>query len=159
MKTILWFLSSLLMAGLALAEAPKPPAADRVHVRNVGLGDVLRPRNADGADGVPIVLYSLTTWKCLTWKMESADGKTTTFKNYFTSKSFAPDDKGNVTQVPLDKGVKWTVESAGEGKWKIVEPGGKRCLTATASGITVTPWTGDKNQQWELLPGPEKFSM
>ena len=55
-------------------------------IRNKKYDLLLRPRNADSADGVPIVLYYEQPWKCLSWQMNKQGEDSYKLVNFFTSR-------------------------------------------------------------------------
>src|SRR5512137_396782 len=75
------------------ASDAKPLEAGTYHVRNQKFKDLLRPENANGADGTRIVLYSAQPWKCMTWRLRPAGTSGFSLQNLFTSKTFAADAK------------------------------------------------------------------
>ena len=71
--------TSILLSHFAMAE----PANDKAlpgkgdtpksyQIANKKHGDLLRPKDANGSNGTPIVLYPVQLWKCLTWKLTPA---------------------------------------------------------------------------------------
>src|SRR4051794_38095650 len=56
-------------------------------------GVLLRPRDASNKEGTPIVIYPRENWRCMTWKFEPA-GSDVRLVNYFTHKTFYPDQDG-----------------------------------------------------------------
>jgi len=56
-------------------------------IKNVESGKLLRPKNANKQNETPIVLYSPTNWKCLTWYFKNIEGETYQLKNLFTNKT------------------------------------------------------------------------
>ncbi len=88
-------------------------------IKNVETGMLLRPEGANNADNTPIVLYSPTNWKCLTWDFIATDEEDTyQLRNLFTSKTFFPDagqkESGTaLKQIELEQGNKdqqWVFE-------------------------------------------------
>jgi len=59
-------------------------------IKNVATGMVLRVKDANGADGTPLVSYSPVNWKCVTWDFKNVEGQTYQLKNLFTGKTFQP---------------------------------------------------------------------
>lgn len=90
------------------AGSGQAPEATTYQILNVKFGDLLRPRDANSANGTPIVLYSAQPWKCMTWRLQTAGESAFHLKNLFTSKTFCADTnvaapQQNVTQLPLAK--------------------------------------------------------
>ncbi len=59
-------------------------------IKNLQTGLLLRPQDANHADGTPIILYDQQNWKCMTWDFKLVDEKTYQLKNLFTGKTFQP---------------------------------------------------------------------
>jgi hypothetical protein len=57
-------------------------------IKNVETGIVLRIKDANSADGTPLVAYSPVDWKCVTWDFKNVEGNTYQLKNLFSGKSF-----------------------------------------------------------------------
>ncbi len=61
-------------------------------LKNVQTGKYVRIKDANGANGTPIVAYSPVNWKCVTWEFQpTADGGYT-LKNLFSGKTLQPQD-------------------------------------------------------------------
>ncbi|MGI4864902.1 MAG: RICIN domain-containing protein [Janthinobacterium lividum] len=60
-------------------------------IRNVKTGLLLRIQDARPADGTPLVAYTPTNWKCMTWNFEHVEGNVYRLQNLFTHKTFQPD--------------------------------------------------------------------
>jgi hypothetical protein len=56
-------------------------------IKNVETGMVLRIKDANTADGTPIVAYSPVNWKCVTWDFKQVEGDTYELKNLFSGKT------------------------------------------------------------------------
>ncbi|MFD2935536.1 RICIN domain-containing protein [Spirosoma flavum] len=59
-------------------------------IKNVQTGMLLRVKDAQKQDGTPIVLYTPTNWKCMTWDFHHLSGNAYQLKNLFTSKTLQP---------------------------------------------------------------------
>lgn len=158
------------------AEQPTAAPAELTgsyQIRNRKHGLLLRPREANNADGTPIVLYPAQPWKCLSWRLDP--GPQTSYRpvNYFTSKTFQPADGPAGSAVPVLQASPDANQPARQG-WKFIPLGDKfykivnaekgAALTAQAGptgGIEVSlaPWTGSEEQQWELLDLPAHLTM
>jgi hypothetical protein len=150
----------------------KGDAAKSYQIANKKFGDLLRPRDANGSDGTPIVLYPAQAWKCMTWKLTPQDESAFTVRNHFTGKTFTfgTDKEKRVTQIPLDKdsakAAQWKFVKLKDGNYRIADPKSGDVLTAVkdeASGearIELRPW-GDKDEQkWDLQEiDPSKLTM
>jgi hypothetical protein len=169
---------SLLALSLPAADPASPtqtaqPAAGKSYqIRNKEFGDLLRPRDANSADGTPIVLYSAQPWKCMTWKCTAAGESQFFLQNHFTSKTFAAktDDSGAVAQVPYGKTTEgrpaWQFTKLADGTYKITEAKTGKALSALkdASGsgvkIVLQPWSDSAGQKWELTEtDPKSLTM
>jgi hypothetical protein len=164
----------------ALADSEAQPLSKTLgtksfHVRNKQHGDLLRPEEARGANGTPIVLYPAQPWKCLTWKFQPLGESQFQLQNHFTSKTFAASARAGqpdelVLQVPLEKSAEaapvWQFTRLNGGGYKIADPKTGKVLTAvkekTRSGIriVVQTWHESEDQQWELIEvNPKDLSM
>ena len=68
-------------------------------IRNKKFGDLLRPEDANGAEGTRIVLYPAEPWKCMTWKLRPAGASAFHVQNHFTSKTFVVNSSHGETNV------------------------------------------------------------
>ena len=57
-------------------------------IKNVSTGMLLRVMDANKKNETPIVAYSPTNWKCMTWDFTKVEGNTYNVKNLFTNKTF-----------------------------------------------------------------------
>ena len=86
---------SIIALGATAGESASQPGAGNqakpgsFQVRSQKYGDLLRPEEANGADGTRIVLYPAQLWKCMTWKLHSSGESRFQLQNHFTSKTFA----------------------------------------------------------------------
>jgi len=151
------------------------PEATTYQIRNLKHGDLLRPKDANGATGTPIVLYSAQPWKCMTWRLQPAGDSAFHLKNLFTMKTFSAGGDTNspapaVTQVPLAKegGVSptWLFTKLSDGSYKITDSKSGKALTAMkAAGeyavkIVIAPWQDSDNQKWRLEKmDPKQLTM
>ena len=152
----------------------KSAAPDSCQIRNKKFGELLRPEDANSANGTRIVLYPAQPWKCMTWKMYPAGELVFHLQNHFTSKTFAPVTKPDVaqaavTQVPFSREAPdcpaWRFTKMPAGLYQITEVKSGKALTAVASEgggmrVVVTPWQKEDEQKWELLEiDPSKLTM
>lgn len=144
-------------------------------IRNQKYGDLLRPEEANSADGTRIVLYPAQTWKCLTWKFHGNGESRFQLQNHFTGKTFAAESGADraqaaVTQVPYSKKPEerptWQFTRLTDGSYKITDAKSGRALTAakeeTGSGerIVVQAWQESDAQKWELIEiDPKQLTM
>jgi hypothetical protein len=151
----------------------KPLEAGTYHIRNLKFKDLLRPENANGANGTRIVLYSAQPWKCMTWRLQPAGASAFSLQNLFTSKTFAADVKKDqaqapVTQVPLGAGAApgWQFTKLEDGSYKITDAKSGKALTAVKAGnggeakIITEVWHDQAEQKWELQKvDPKQLTM
>ena len=173
MKRPSLFLATLLLAlgnlhALAedsSAKANQAPEATTYQIRNLKNQELLRPKNANGATGTPIVLYPAQPWKCMTWRLQPAGGSAFHLKNLFTGKTFSAGADTNaptsfVTQIPLAKeggeSPAWQLTRLDDGSYKIADSKSGKVLTANKSGdeseakIVTAPWENQDGQKWIL---------
>ena len=163
MKNILFFL--LLVSGLQLSAQTQPA---QLHgdfaLKNVHTGKYVRIKDANGADGTPIVAYSPVNWKCVTWQFQPSAAGSYTLKNLLSGKTLQP-LKGEtkpgtaLEEQPLDaqKPQEYELVAAGREQYRIRLKGTDLFLTpsdprgATNSSIVLQPeQTGDL-QEWVLV--------
>ena len=171
----------LLLSGFLASAQDRPSAASDAkaleagtyHIRNVKFRDLLRPENANGANGTRIVLYSAQPWKCMTWRLRPAGTSGFSLQNLFTSKTFAADAKKDqpqpaVTQIPLEVGTApvWQFTKLQDGNYKISDAKSGQALTAVKAGkdsdakIVTELWRNQAEQKWELQPvDPQQLTM
>ena len=148
-------------------------APESFQIRNKKFGDLLRPEDANSANGTRIVLYPAQTWKCLTWKLHPAGDSVFQAQNHFTSKTFEPTgkiegDQAPVVQVPFAKDSKerpsWRFTKLGDGLYQIIEVKSGKALTAVQDGgsarVVAAPLGPGDEQKWELIKtDPSKLTM
>jgi hypothetical protein len=157
-------------ADVAGAKAPTPGT---YQLRNQKFKELLRPRDANSAEGTRIVLYSAQPWKCMTWNLQPAGAGAFRLQNLFTSKTIAADSQATqaqqpVIQVRLDKEASptWQFTKLEDGSYKITESKSGKALTAVKTGddseakITIGPWCDQAEQKWELQKiDPKQLTM
>jgi hypothetical protein len=157
------------------AKANQAPEATTYQIRNVKHQDLLRPKDANGATGTPIVLYSAQPWKCMTWRLQPAGESAFHLKNLFTSKTFSASADTNapqraMTQVPLAKeggeSPAWQFSKLDDGSYKITDSKSGKALTAVKVAgeyevkIVVAPWQNLDEQKWQLEKmDPKQLTM
>jgi hypothetical protein len=151
----------------------KGAAPESFQIRNKKFGDLLRPEDANSANGTRIVLYPAQLWKCLTWKLHPAGDSVFQAQNHFTSKTFEPSAKADgaqppVLQVPFSKEAKerplWRFAKLPDGLYHIIEVKSGKALTAVRDGsgarVVVAPLDKGDEQKWELIEtDPSKLTM
>lgn len=173
-RPLILTLSLTLLAGTLAALAAEGTAPESFQIRNQKFGNLLRPEDANSADGTRLVLYPAQAWKCLTWKMHPAGEGLFHLQNHFTSKTFAAEAKSKaaqppVVQVPFAREAKdrpvWRFTKLPDGLYQVTEAKSGQTLTAVASDggdarIVTAPWQEKAEQKWELLKtDPAKLSM
>jgi hypothetical protein len=155
---VLFFAATLhVSAEIATNSAPKS-----YQIRNVKYADLLRPEDANNANGTRIVLYPAQPWKCMTWKLLPAGDDTFHVRNHFTSKTFdgaTTNDASPVVQMPFGKDASarpaWRFIKLSDGTYEIADPKTGRVLTAEKDGgsakIALEPWHEQLEQKWELI--------
>ncbi len=159
------------LAADAPAKSNQAPEATTYQIRNVKHQDLLRPRDANNANGTPIVLYSAQPWKCMTWRLQPAGDATFQLKNLFTAKTFcAATNTTAVQQVPLakERGVSpaWRFIKLADGTYEITDSKSGQALTAVKEQggyevkIEVAPWQNSDEQKWQLEKmDPQQLTM
>jgi hypothetical protein len=157
----------LLLALAAMTQIPArgadAPEATTYQIRNVKYQELLRPRDANNANGTPIVLYPAQPWKCMTWRLQPAGESVFHLKNLFTAKTFCASRDTNaprtfVTQIPLAKddgeSPAWHFIKLDNGNFEITEGQSTRALTAIEESgsfrIVLAPWKNADEQKWVL---------
>jgi hypothetical protein len=160
-------LATCLVLFLAAAlRAPADTATNAVpksyQIRNVKYSDLLRPEDANSANGTRIVLYPAQPWKCMTWKLLPAGADTFQLRNHFTSKTFdgsSTNEVSPVVQVPFVKDAAarpaWRFTKLPDGTYQIADTKTGRVLTAEkergSAKIALEPWHEQPAQKWELI--------
>jgi len=172
---------SIISLVASAGEPGSPPVAGKeakpgsFQIRNQKYGDLLRPEEANSADGTRIVLYPAQTWKCLTWKFHANGESRFQLQNHFTSKTFTAEagaDKAPaaVTQVPFAKKPEerptWQFTKLADGSYKITYAKSGKALTAVkdegGSGVKIVTraWGEGADQKWELIEiDPKQLTM
>ena len=93
MKKILTWL--LLIAPIIItqslhAQSANNPIKGDFALQNVHTGKYVRIKDANGANGTPIVAYNPVNWKCVTWEFQPIAGGAYTLKNLFSGKTLQP---------------------------------------------------------------------
>jgi hypothetical protein len=173
--------ASLVFAALGVAfgadsspPATNPAAPASYQVRNKKFAQLLRPEDANSANGTRLVLYPAQPWKCMTWKFHPAGEAAFQLQNHFTSKTFAGETSEKalqaVSQVPFakesDKRPVWQFTKLADGTYKISDAKSGKALTAVKEEngsrvrIVLDMWHETDEQEWELLPiDPKQLTM
>jgi hypothetical protein len=133
-------------------------------IKNVSTGMLLRVMDANKKNETPIVAYSPTNWKCMTWDFNQVEGNTYLLRNLFTNKTFQP-QKGEVSegialeQQPIDNSIttqQWEFISAANNTYMIKLKGSDLYVTpsdkngAVNSKIILSKKRSDKTQYWSV---------
>jgi hypothetical protein len=137
-------------------------ATNSYQIRNQKFGDLLRPKDANNAEGTRIVLYPAQPWKCMTWKLRPAGENVYQVQNHFTSKTFVikpGNDERNVVQTAFPREATerptWQFTKLTDGSYKISDPKSGEVLTAVdgdgrAAQVVAAPWQEKPEQKWLL---------
>jgi hypothetical protein len=153
----------------------KAALAGSFQIRNQKYGNLLRPEEANSADGTRIVLYPAQPWKCMTWKLQGSGDAGFQLQNHFTGKTFVAEagtDKAEaaVTQVPFSKKPEerptWQFLKLTDGTYKITDTKSGKALTAvneeggSGARIVTGAWRDEADQKWELTEiDPKQLTM
>lgn len=177
-----WLTATLVAADVVAADSvisqsqtTKPSPVKSYQIRNKKYGELLRPQEANSADGTPIVLYPAQPWKCMTWTLNPVGESRFQLQNQFTSKTFAAGPASDqtqaaVAQVPLGRKPEerptWQVTKLSDGMYKITDPKTGKALTAVKeanrSGVKIVVQVGNEgeDQKWELIEiDPKTLTM
>ena len=168
MKKIVFFAVAVVVAALVSFAADTTSSAPKsFQIRNLKFGQVLRPENANNADGTPIVLYPAQPWKCMTWKLLPVGDSAFQLQNHFTHKTFAGrtnETRLAVVQVPFDreslKRPAWKVAKLSNGFYRIIDASGESLTASSKQAVILAPWEEKPEQQWELIEtDPAQLTM
>ena len=140
-------------------------------IKNVSTGMLLRVMDANKKNETPIVAYSPTNWKCMTWDFNKVEGNTYQLKNLFTNKTFQPESPEAapgtaIIQEPIvDNNLKqqWEFLPAGNNTYLIRLKGTDLYITPSDPKGTVNSKTilakkdGSKLQQWTIYEQYPEF--
>lgn len=141
-------------------------------IRNKKFGDLLRPENANSAEGTRIVLYPAEPWKCMTWKLHPAGETGFHVQNHFTSKTFIVNPSPGATNVIQTHFARaagerplWRFTKLPDGSYQISDAKSGQALTAVGENnqavrVVAAPWQDRDEQKWELEKmDPAKLTM
>ena len=159
MKKLLILAAAIFATAFLSFSADTPVAARSYQIRNCKFGELLRPENANNADGTHIVLYPAQPWKCMTWKLLPAGESTFQLQNHFTHKTFdvGTNSPGKtVVQIPFAhdaaKRPTWKLEKLANGFYRIVDAASGQALTASSKdAVILAPVAEKPEQQWDLI--------
>ena len=98
-RGLILLISTLFMLGSAMGQVIEGTYA----VKNMKTGKLLRPKDASKSDGAPIVMYSPTNWKCLTWDFKHVESDVYQLENLFSGKTFQAEDNSVKEGTLLDQ--------------------------------------------------------
>lgn len=151
----------------AFCAAGAGPDEGFYQIRNRKMDALLRPKNANNANGTPIVLYPAEPWKCMTWKVRAAGTNAFELQNYLTRKTFVAETNGAQTalvQTPVDhdtsKRPTWSFTRLPDGFYRIENASTGQALTGSEGQVRLAPWAEKPEQEWELIGiAPAKLTM
>lgn len=145
-----------ILVGFVLPVHAKSPLIElppHAQIRNVQFDALLRPQNASGAVGAPIILHPEAPWKCMTWTV-TGKGNEVMLANVFTGKPFAASAESGEHQIfQARPGTRTALkfEPLDGGAWKITDVASGLALSAPdADHVTLAPWKNAKSQQWRV---------
>jgi hypothetical protein len=159
-KTSLVVCCLLLLSMMGVAQVIEGTFA----IKNVETGMLLRIKDANGANGTPLVAYSPVNWKCVTWDFKHVEGQTYQLKNLFTNKTFQSKKGVAAEGVLLEQQPLVTAQANQQYDFIAVEKnvylikatGTDLYVTpvdkngATDTGIMLAAKNGSKLQQWTI---------
>jgi Ricin-type beta-trefoil lectin domain-like len=163
MKNILFLLPLIAAFRLSAQTQPIPLRGDFA-LKNVHTGKYVRIKDANSADGTPIVAYSPENWKCMTWQFQRSPTGSYILKNLFSGKTLQP-PKGEtkpgtaLEEQPLDtqKSPEYELVATGKEQYRVRLKGTNLFLTpsdphgATNSLILLQPEQPGDLQEWVLI--------
>ena len=168
MKKIMILTAAVCAAVFCSFASDTSVAPGSYQIRNCKFGDLLRPENANNADGTHIVLYPAQPWKCMTWKLLPVGDSTFQMQNHFTRKTFegrTNEMQRAVVQIPFERDASkrpaWRLERLSNGFYRIVDVASGQSLTASSKDAVILASPEEKQeQQWELNEtDPGKLTM
>lgn len=162
---LLLIFASVVCTGWWTAFGQSAPEPTTYQIRNIKGDELLRPRDANAANGTPIALYPARPWKCMTWRLQAAGDSGFTVKNLFTSKTFCVNTNSTVppqavTQLPLAKNPNdaphWQFLRLEDGSYKIADNKSGQVLTAVELqshgefSVVEAAWQNLTEQKWRL---------
>jgi len=168
MKKIMMLTAAIFAAACFSFSADTPVATRSYQIRNCKFDELLRPENANNADGTHIVLYPAQPWKCMTWKLLPAGESAFQLQNHFTHKTFEGGTNGTqsaVVQIPFardtSKRPSWKLEKLSNGFYRIIDVVSGQALTASSKDVVILAAHNEtQEQQWELIEtDPAKLTM
>ncbi|GAC1604915.1 MAG: hypothetical protein NVS3B8_15710 [Chitinophagaceae bacterium] len=132
-------------------------------IKNVQTGMLLRIKDANKANGTPLVSYNPVNWKCMTWDIKHTEGDTYQLRNLFSGKTFQPKQPAaegvSMEEQPLlvnEASQQYEFIPAGKNIYFIRFKGTKLYITpsdakGTNNGaIVLAAKNGSRLQQWTI---------
>jgi hypothetical protein len=132
-------------------------------IKNVATGMLLRIKDANNANGTPLVAYDPVNWKCMTWDFHHVEGQVYQLQNLFTGKTFEAKSKASegvsLEQQPLEINAalqEYEFVPVGKNIYliKLKDTGLYLTLSdsngSTNSAIILAKKSNDKLQQWTI---------
>lgn len=129
-------------------------------IQNVGSGKAIRPKDAQIAEGTPIIQYDPKNWECTTWQFIDLGNQEYLFKDLYTQKSFKPVsdpavgvelEQQTIGGNPLQH---WIVRHLDDETISIQLKDTDLFITSPDdlinSRLQLQPFTGSSRQQWRL---------
>jgi hypothetical protein len=167
-------ISGFLLSGMLLCILQQGIAQEfkggAFQIENKATRLLLRPKDANNADGTQMVVYPKYDWRCLTWDITAAGyANIFTFRNYFTNKTFQPGagitENTPVLQAAMRPGAslqQWDFVKVEGDYYKIVAHGSALVMTVEGTGtnakVILKKWDRSPAQLWRLLPKPKDFT-
>ena len=155
--TLLFFL--MLTGSQVLTQVGAGPYA----IKNVQTGLLLRIKDANAANGTPLVSYNPVNWKCMTWDLKPVEGNSYQLRNLFSHKTFQPKQAAaegvpmeEQPLVPNDSNQLYEFIPTGKSSYLIRLKGTDLCLTPSDSNgtingvIVLAKRNGSALQQWTI---------
>jgi Ricin-type beta-trefoil lectin domain-like len=83
-------LVALVLILLAFLAGHAQPISGDYAIKNTATGLLLRIREANSANGTPMVLYNPVNWKCMTWNFKHRGGNVYQLLNLYSGKTMQP---------------------------------------------------------------------
>ncbi len=132
-------------------------------IKNVTTGMLLRIKDANKANGTPLVAYDPVNWKCMTWDFQQVEGQIYQLKNLFTGKTFVAKNSVaegvSLDQQPFESGAasqQYEFIPAGKNTYLIKLKDSNLYVTPSDSNgsinsdIILSKKSNSKLQQWNI---------
>ena len=163
-------LSMLVMLLFSMITASAQPITGTYAIKNAQTGMLLRIKDANKANGTPLVSYNPVNWKCMTWDFKETAENTYQLRNLFSGKTFQPQSAATagvaMEEQPLLAGnaqQQYEFIAAGKNSYLIRLKGTELYITpaddkGTVNGaIVLVPKNNSKLQQWMIYEQHPEF--